>query len=653
MRASRCIAFAVLLAACGSPTEQLRTPTSIVLSVASLDFDALGLDSVVVAEVLDAEGVRILGAELLWSTTRDEVATVTQAGLVRPRGNGSATITVSAGGGVRASIPVDVQQVAHSVTITDDSVHFVAFDQVEHLRVDVRDRTTVEIEDPLLEWSSSEPGVVSVDVNGSATAVSNGATEIVIVTDTVADTIPVSVQQDPRSVVISPSFQVLPVAAATVDLEASVLDSLDNPIAGLAVTWSSNDPGVGTVTTADPVTGTVTAQADGFAGITATHDTIEGIASLTVGDVTDWSAVGDWTTYQGDVGHTGYVPALMDVDRFSETWRVTPRTGIFFTAVAVEDGAVAFTNNSISAVRRAGALSAATGAELWSVGLGPVQTVDRPAISGGTIFVATGWSSHSNLWAFDAVTGDTLFISPYLNTDGQYLGPVPHEGKVYIAGGTESGVYRFDATTGAEEWHTPLEDFDLWTPAVRGSEVVAYLGGTSPGLTVLDRNTGAVTGHVADPGFQLFQPRIRVAPVVTAAGRIILTQEGRLLGFDPSLTTLWSQPQATIERFDGQVAVADGSIFVINTTRLEVRSEVDGSLEWAWDPPQPIGLSGTVVVTRNLVFVGDNSILYAIHRGSRRPVWTFTHHSIGPLTFGADGALYVVLEDALARIDLR
>lgn len=86
-----------------------QVPARIVLSEASLEFDALEATVTVEARVEDAGGNLVDDAEVEWSSTDGAVASVTAQGAVRSEGPGGATVVASSGE-LTAELPVTVEQ---------------------------------------------------------------------------------------------------------------------------------------------------------------------------------------------------------------------------------------------------------------------------------------------------------------------------------------------------------------------------------------------------------------------------------------------------------------------------------------------------------------------------------------------------------------
>lgn len=113
LRRSACIVALLALTSCGGggTTTQVEdpVPTTLTLSVSTVDFGFLGQSQRVSATVLDQSGDPIANA-VTWSTQSGAVATVTPAGVVRAAGNGTTTVDATAGT-LTQSVTVTVEQV--------------------------------------------------------------------------------------------------------------------------------------------------------------------------------------------------------------------------------------------------------------------------------------------------------------------------------------------------------------------------------------------------------------------------------------------------------------------------------------------------------------------------------------------------------------
>lgn len=110
-------ALLVLLTACGgsSTTVEDPVPTTLRLSLETVEFTYLGQSQRVSATLLDAAGNKLAG-EISWSSSDPDVADLSSPGVIRAEGNGSATVEASSGG-LSATVQVSVQQVPEFLAI--------------------------------------------------------------------------------------------------------------------------------------------------------------------------------------------------------------------------------------------------------------------------------------------------------------------------------------------------------------------------------------------------------------------------------------------------------------------------------------------------------------------------------------------------------
>jgi len=109
------------------------------------------------------------------------------------------------------------------------------------------------------------------------------------------------------------------------------------------------------------------------------------------------------------------------------------------------------------------------------------------------------------------------------------------------------------------------------------------------------------------------------APVLGSQSNMLATNGGRLLSFDlPGHRIAY----ALKSNFVGQVTLADGVIYVVESGQVEARKESDGSLLWLWIPPEGT-VTGPMIATKNLLLVSTGANTYAIDLASQRQVWGY------------------------------
>ena len=284
------LAFA-LLATCGkdSPTRPQpppeppapppvqAVPTSVTISPSAPTLTAVGATVQLTASVLDQNGRSMTSAVVQWSSGNVAVVTVSPQGLVTAVGNGDGRITARSGT-ASANVPVTVMQSAGSVVIDPSSATLMSFSETVQLSATVLDGNGQPVADAAVTWSSSDTSVATVSSQGLVTAVDNGNARIMARSGTASASVPVTVMQSAGSVVIEPSSATLMSFSETVQLSATVLDGNGQPVADAAVTWSSSDASVATVSNQ----GLVTAVGNGDARITARSGTASASVPVTV-----------------------------------------------------------------------------------------------------------------------------------------------------------------------------------------------------------------------------------------------------------------------------------------------------------------------------------------------------------------------------------
>lgn len=490
-----------------------------------------------------------------------------------------------------------------------------------------------------IAWSSADTSVASVasDYGDNAwahfTAKRAGTTLITATADGAHASLQLSVVILPvASVAVTPDTTGLVIGMADT-LTATLYDSVGRVLTGRPVAWTSSNPGVATVTPS----GTVTARGSGAATITATSEGKAGEARI-VGvprPTADWSAVTeDWTTFQGNVAHTGFVPATVDPVIFARRWEVIaePLTGL--NPAVSGAGLVYVSTLAYFGAQKLHALDAATGRRLWSHDFGGIHSVNPPSFNNGAVYVSTGGHEDSFLWSFQASDGVQRFKTPYENQWSRSGAPLIVGSSVFMSGGYYGGMYSFSTTDGAQQWFVQSAWEDGVNPAAGGGLLYTFFGPGGSGLTALETATGAAAFDIGNQSFG--------TTTLSPSGHVLSTQgDGRLTSFDiASRAVAWTYVAA----YRNPVAVANGVLYVLNGPRVEAHSESNGTLLWEWGVPGDPGyLSRTMVITKNILFVSYGTATYALDLTAHIPVWTYP--AGGWLSLTKDGLLLIARED--------
>ena len=406
------------------------------------------------------------------------------------------------------------------------------------------------------------------------------------------------------------------------------------------------------------------------------YEVIVGVESEThLAPLSPWTGIGDWTTFQGDSAHRGYVPVRLDPARFSYRWLWSDpnqSAATLYTTVSVPvsvsaDGVaylVSTRSDGTSSVLST--LRESDGSMSWSTSLGANWASD-PAVAAGKLYVATVAGSDHHVWALDARTGGTTFRSLTLKKESGARGPaqpVIVDQTVYVSFGQSDGwpaeTQAVDASSGAVVWSVASGGYYKAAPAVDSRYLYFYKAnssyytpgpGAGAGFTALDRASGTQEFTVVKPPGSPTDTQVSYrgsSPVLTGNGWALVNRNPSF-PTTPSLDCIdlgahrlvWD---ATGE-FVGTPAVAGDVVYIGNNNfgrvQLEARNLADGKLRWQWSPS--LGehtFIGSVVATDNLVFVSTNQAVYAIDIEKRSAVWSYPVP--GLLSLSASGILYIV-----------
>ena len=159
------------------PTHPGTVPSNIVtVTPATARFAALGATERLSAQVRDQHGQPMARATLAWTSSDPSVVSVDGEGLLTSVGNGSATVTATAGP-VSGSATATVAQEVSAVAVSPD-VEFLAEGDTARFTAKADDANGYPVTRAVFSWSSSDPGVAVIDDSGLVTAVGLGTAVI-------------------------------------------------------------------------------------------------------------------------------------------------------------------------------------------------------------------------------------------------------------------------------------------------------------------------------------------------------------------------------------------------------------------------------------------------------------------------------------------
>ena len=150
--------------------------TEVTVTPSTVEMTSLGVTRQLTAEVVDQYGAVMPGVDVSWSSSAATIAEAYTSGLVKAAGNGTATITATAGE-ASGTAAVRVMQAAASVTVSP-SADTVEISDTVRLQAAAFDQNGYVVEGAELTWSSSDESVATVDESGLVGGLEEGAATI-------------------------------------------------------------------------------------------------------------------------------------------------------------------------------------------------------------------------------------------------------------------------------------------------------------------------------------------------------------------------------------------------------------------------------------------------------------------------------------------
>src|SRR5207253_2363134 len=187
------------------------------------------------------------------------------------------TVAAAVGACERATTPIGPPAAVASVDVTPATATAQAGQSVQ-LSATPKDVNGLPLSGRTVSWSSSNTSVATVNGSGLVTAVTPGAATITATSEGKTGTSSITVTNVPvASLDVTPATATVQ-AGQTVQLTATPRDANGAALSGRAVSWSSSNTSVATVSNA----GLVSAVTTGSATITATSEGKSGTSSITL-----------------------------------------------------------------------------------------------------------------------------------------------------------------------------------------------------------------------------------------------------------------------------------------------------------------------------------------------------------------------------------
>lgn len=440
--------------------------------------------------------------------------------------------------------------------------------------------------------------------------------------------IPVFLKIVPSEIPVTPGMSRHFCALATLS-DGTIIDVTDT------VNWNTQDPIVATVAPG----GLVEALKVGSTLLEATLNELNAKHPLEVVLELD----SPWKTNGGNLGRTGENLTETAGPPTSLLWQhafaPAPTNTVFVNPVVSARGVVYVTYYIYSREHHLFALDAATGNQLWSFRFpSGISSVGEPTYDDGKVYVAQcDHSTNSFMWCFDAVSGDTVWVSPMSVQWPRFWAPLVVEGGVFSQSGYYGGIQGWDADTGRERFVERLEQTDNWSPSYYRGKVYSLARNI---LRAHDPISGAVLDSylVANntEGGRYSFPAL-------ADGAAYVINDGDLykIAVEAGVTS-WT---ATGFHFRGVAAVSEGVVYGISAGSLIALDAANG--DWLWNFAGDNSMYHLPIIAGDYIYVSSNANTYAVNRRTRSMAWTVAHG--GKLSV-ADGRLFILNSDGVLKV---
>lgn len=254
--------------------------------------------------LLDSSGTSLplTGRPLVWTSSNEVVAVVSQSGLVTTRKAGTSTITAASADNPTANCSMSVEAADARIdkVIIQPKVGSVRLGLSRVMGYALFDSVGGPIPTGrTVTWRTTEPNTLRVSQLGEVTGLALGTGRVIVSAEGIADTATLTVTKIPLASVIITPIQTTVTEGQTTQLRVTMTDSTGAEVTDRPLEWTTSDPSRASVTQ----TGLVSAIAAGTVTISAiaTQDNRVGQANVIIQQVpVDTIVVADtFTVNQG------------------------------------------------------------------------------------------------------------------------------------------------------------------------------------------------------------------------------------------------------------------------------------------------------------------------------------------------------------------
>jgi len=380
----------------------------------------------------------------------------------------------------------------------------------------------------------------------------------------------------------------------------------------------------------------------------------------TGGQTVTVASLPDWSGFQGNARHTGYVPVTLDANRFAKIWEwkrpvsSEPIGGI--NAVSTGLGLVFVSTDVYFGEASLHALRETDGTQAWQQAFGTQPALSPPTYSDGKIFIATTGHSDTFLWSFNADTGSFRNKAAFEGQWPHVLAPTVQGQTALVGAGYDGGVtFAFSTVDGNKKWtHSAGGAWDMYAPAADATRAYHHNGNS---LFIMDLALGTTIATITDPFGTGSDYSYHGGPMLGGRDNVITFSGGAFSGrassnveqygqrvlssFNlKSFTYEWSTQSAYLTA----PAVAKGVFYAGRNSpmALDAIDEASGKTLWSWTPPAgnlDASFHRNIVVTDNLLFVSTDRSVYAIDLQTHAAVWRYAEP--GMLAISANHTLFI------------